>query len=1107
MSTAWTGLKWYQTKSYADGGVEGNTLQALSGTAYVNTEVYARLNFFDGEVKKVYVDWDDGVNQTTEKGIYQWSSLDSPTGSVVLSHTYTATGTFAPLVRTVNQKGFISKFFGSSSTNSDVSPYEQIIRISPIRVSDNNPLAISKVENKTVRSGIDNSVFADAPKDIYLGVPPLLTTTEINAITPANLEVTVIRHIISGTTLMDDTSGGYKEIGMYTVAVNLSGGTVSTTSDSGLSSPSRTFNRQINPDDEKVHKILKVKYLNPKVSGATYNTNVGLSKLKMFICASGTQSYGNDAAGAPVDRGNIFFPITYVSAGDPIKEEDDTKRTVTLDWSQSRSAASNVKISKYLYDTGKAPYQLNNNWGVSGTSYPNDYAISGTNFTTDISGNTSTYSTQYTYMTRPDGLMSGLVRYWSGSGISQAFGLICQDINTDSFNHSVGDNWSTWNKDIDIWGYDAGGGTAGYSGYAVGGDQFLVDDYNRFMDLYHLARVQTKAESGKRSKLEHFDVMRVTPSRYLYSGAAQGTNTEMTDAQSQGRSAIVTSGAALNSLTQVYKYARPDSTISGTAGILQDWITGDNTAGGYRIGLNTLSDNSEYLLLMLDRPFNKIHFNISPYLSGGNASGTANLDADLIERFTNPIQVQASYLKITNSGSWNQTADLIPLRLKDTTRYERTLRDASNDTYVTRNSSLAKSGYISFDKPSDWSKTSFGQLVGNTGAPFGDITTGVPSYAIPWTGTVQRVTGPQGTSTIDGEVAAGFLISGTSHSANSRLLSISTSAIGANTHIYVIGDYTGGGNVGKWWWISSGTMTDGWYPTGNQYGMSNTNGMMYVRLGQQTSYDVSGTTISGNVVPINIYDAVPGFLKYDLSAYGDICNGGDNYRFMFDNASVGSGTALARNVSETWKDKYVLQLKIKGGNNRFPNASGTRGNAAMQFGAELHNLLPSDNAYSQTIRQVDSSAFNLDHLKITSNLSVNRQGNYYQAITKGGTVYIVKMGEQISTLTFSGKGMGDEVQFSYSRPNSMYGDLQQLRDLQKDNVRVYWDEKQKDGTFVRFFGIITNVSETHSVQGPRAPRSYTASMTVEEVCLLNAGGTLISDIQSLGGIRDARDFL
>jgi hypothetical protein len=1112
MSLNWTGLNWYASKTDADTGDDG----AITGVGTVNTEVYAKLKFFDSDVKRVFIDWDDGVNQTTDDGIYQWNSLDNPTDNTVISHTYTATGTFNPVIRTVNTDGFISKYYGSSSTNSDVSPYEQITRIAPIRVSDRKPVSISKIENKTVRSGIDNSVFLDSSKDLYLGVAPLCTRAELQAIGQPKLELTVIRHIVSGqttnydTTLVDETSGGYREIGKYTVTVNLSGGTVSGNSDSGLYSPSGPRNRQINPDNERVHQLLKVKYLNPKVSGASYTTNVGLNKLKMFIAASGASGsfFGNSNASNYLVKENLFFPVTYITAGDPIKQTDDTRRSVLLDWSQSRAAASNTNIQEYLFDTGKAPYQVNNQWGVSGTKYSDNYAVSGMNFTTSLSGNASTLSTQYTYMVRPDGLMCGLLDYWGDVAWSAAFMSLMNTTNTDIFSHTAGDNWSTWAKDAPIWGPDANGGSAGYNSYTPVADQFLVDDYDRLSALHHLSRVQAKSQSGVSSKLEHFDVLRVTPSRHLYSGSvSNGVNIEMSDGQSDGRSAILTSGAAINSLTQSYKNLRPTTTISGTAGILQDWLTGDNSTGAYRIGPSTTSDNSEYLILMLDRPFNKVHFNISPYVSGGNASGAANLDSDLINGLTNPIEVQASYLKLTNSGSFQQSAELVPLRITDTTKYERTVRNNTTSTYDTRVTSLAKSGYISFDTPSDWTKTSFADLAGNTNAPFGPFAEGAPSYGIPWTGTVIRITGPQGDSTPNTEVEWGAVLSGSGVSRNSPLLQISSSTIGANK--YILTRTQTGGNFA---WIASGATNDGWFPDGGKYGINTAHsgglpqGQMFIRGGKQLGGMTSGSIWQGVVVPVNMYDAVPGFLKYDTNAYGTIGDGGEAYRWMFGSNTVGSGTSINRNLGKRWINKYVLQIKIKGGLNRFPNASGSNGNAAMQFGAELHNLLPADNSYSQIIKQIDSTAYNLGNLRITSDLSVNRQGNYYQAMSKGGNVYIVKLGDKITTLSFSGKGMGDEQQFRYSNPNTMGGELHLLHNLQRDNVRVYWDETQKDGTFVRFFGVITQVQETHSVNGPLAPRAYSASMTVEEVCLLDASGTMITDIESLGGIKDARDY-
>ena len=70
-----------------------------------------------------------------------------------------------------------------------------------------------------------------------------------------------------------------------------------------------------------------------------------------------------------------------------------------------------------------------------------------------------------------------------------------------------------------------------------------------------------------------------------------------------------------------------------------------------------------------------------------------------------------------------------------------------------------------------------------------------------------------------------------------------------------------------------------------------------------------------------------------------------------------------------------------------------------------------------------------------------------------------------------------------------------------------WDERQKDGSWVRYFGIITSINETHSVRGRRANRKFTASMTVQEIALINIAGDLETDLVPLGGIADARSFL
>jgi hypothetical protein len=102
--------------------------------------------------------------------------------------------------------------------------------------------------------------------------------------------------------------------------------------------------------------------------------------------------------------------------------------------------------------------------------------------------------------------------------------------------------------------------------------------------------------------------------------------------------------------------------------------------------------------------------------------------------------------------------------------------------------------------------------------------------------------------------------------------------------------------------------------------------------------------------------------------------------------------------------------------------------------------------------------------------------------------------------------MGDEQSFSWSADFSSFGALEKIRNAQAKGIRVFWDEQQKDATWVRYFGFISGVNETHSNKGKRAPRDFNATLIVEEIVLMNSAGELISDVTPLGGVSDARNF-
>ena len=173
---------------------------------------------------------------------------------------------------------------------------------------------------------------------------------------------------------------------------------------------------------------------------------------------------------------------------------------------------------------------------------------------------------------------------------------------------------------------------------------------------------------------------------------------------------------------------------------------------------------------------------------------------------------------------------------------------------------------------------------------------------------------------------------------------------------------------------------------------------------------------------------------------------------------------------------------------------------------EIWNILPIASSSAQILVQKDNTAYDLSYLPITSNVSVNFAGTFYQAMTKGGKAYIIRTGTPIQTISLNSKAMGTEQSFSYSDDFTTFGALEKIRSAEANGTRVMWDEQQKDATWVRYFGFITGVAETHSVKGKRAPRDFNATLVIEEIVLMNADGELISDVTPLGGVANARNY-
>ncbi len=984
-------------------------------TAKVNQEIYAKISFRSPTVRAVYVDWDDGISNKVTESNFQWATTTEPTDSIVLAHTYNATGTFNPVVQTVNSEGFVSKFYSNEASNDNVAPFAQLTTVSGVTVSDENPTAIMRVENTTMNSGIDNSILeTEGPQKVYIAIAPHLTRTELTG-TIKQINVTVEGTIHRNK--YDAATGTEAQLALgtdvqhesITMEVNFA------SKDNGLL---EVGNFAAANENGAWGKISKVTFDSCKGvydssfsnAGDTYTTNEVFNRLKIFLVTKAAD--GN------------YYPITYVTAGSPVKSVDDNTRYSALNMGQSRAAASNVAISNYRYDNGKVWFSPVNQWSLSTN-------ILGTG--TQI--NNAVKPIHYSYLVNPDGLNN----------------IAAQEV----FGSSV--KWYV------------------HSDTNIQQDNTALDDYGRFFPQYHNVRnsVVAASNSGSLITTNQPEVLLVAPSAAwtTQDPIHSGVDSFTTQMKNNGSSNVF-------KLADINTQAVTD-------------IKGVNVSAG---------TEQEYILLTFDSKTNKVFFNASNYANGlqstlSSYTSTSGLKIAGVE-----------YLHIENSGTRTQNAYWKPLEFKDTTRMTREVADTTAKEYNDFHTSFAKSGYISFDMPNDWDSISIKNLCGgvyNTTASSFSACTAAGTDDITVTGTV------------------GAAASVTGYGFN---IPVALSAAGDKTKMLTLGDDSDVGAYKYAFIIKSNHAASGamfWLAKGVDNGFeasTGAQGTLYLQGGTGSSaqntnwtFPTNGNTITGTVRRINIYDVVEGASKV-WSDTGEEPVAA-NVRLMpvgaqtYD-ASAPSYFPNVYNIADAdmtgseWatNDKFCLKINLSGQTN-----AGTSGQPCP----ELWNVFDANQGHSAIIEEIDDSAYSLNSIAITSDLSVGRAGQYFKAITRKGKVHIVKTGISMSEIGFTSVALGDESKttaFADQQAATLYGHLHKIRNLQADAVPVYWDEIQKDGTFVRFWGIISNVNETRGTGGPKAIMNYTFTLIVKDIALIKNNGLLMTDRFPLGGLKYERDY-
>ena len=1091
-----------------------------TSTGSVNTEVTGTFTFKDNDVRGFYVDWDDGDSNKKEDANYQWVQFTEPKSTTDVKHTYNKSGTFYPVVQTFNSRGFVSRFYSANTSEADVTPWTQDTGVASLPILDTVATGVMRTNAKTFKSGIDNSYYeSSGPNKLFVAVFPTLTDAELSYFSPIKIEVTAVLDM----TLLDGTSavvgtpaaegGGGQQI--HTLTCVLSGAYLSGTTAMRNVLASGGAAKTALASGAAVSKILKVKYLNPKYMGTSgktsYTENAALNKLKIGFFTT-TEAYGSVE----------YIPICYITTGDPIKFAEDTERFTTLDFSQSRAAAANVSFDKYYYDNGKGWKSPANMWKVSGAAnttttaditdavttipvvstavYPKSGIISlGSEniIYTGITATSFTGCTRGAFLSGPSARSSGYTvsfgPYKSAdsalAGTKWQFVTPSESITQKSvsYTYMVNPQGLTQSSTVNPWTSSAPWTITDAAAWDE--DQFLLDDFGRIVDQYHLVRMQGLPSSADsyRNPLNTPSIFRITPGRSwnltstsgaASAGAARGNPTKVLDSGTNG------------SYSLDYTYNNQTNTIP-TGAHLGVSLSGMNDGTWYDMsGEERDMPLNEYLILLFDSKTDNIFLdmnNYSPYLQ-------SNITTAI------PWGIGGvSVLAVENSGTNTQNIYWKPVEFEDGTVTRREYRDTTNDKYTTINASLTKSGPIKFSTPPEWRSVKLEDLAGGYyDTDTVPTTTGSCDFGI-LSGTVSAITA--------GSVYGDYLtVTGTSAGDISGVVTdVTVDDIGSMKYIAIITAPTS--YTGNALWVTKDG-SNGW-----------NDDTLYLHIGN------TGTTLrdSINAIPtttdiefvmrrVNMYDTFTGFSKVYLAdggTEGKLLNVDSEYPSAAwpnqyclypDN---GNGDSIAEAIEQGWygQDKYAVKITLSGSADLY-------GNPKNLF-PEINNIFDASQGNSSLLKVIDDSAFNLNSLAVTSSINVGRAGQYFKAITRKGKIIITKTGISMQEVGFSSVALGDEsssTAFDDHGPSTLYGHLHTIRRIQAEDCRVFWDEPQKDGTFVRLFGVVQNVNETSGVGGPRRVVQYTFTLVLDGVALFDVNGDMMTDIFPLGGIEDEKSY-
>ena len=165
-----------------------------------------------------------------------------------------------------------------------------------------------------------------------------------------------------------------------------------------------------------------------------------------------------------------------------------------------------------------------------------------------------------------------------------------------------------------------------------------------------------------------------------------------------------------------------------------------------------------------------------------------------------------------------------------------------------------------------------------------------------------------------------------------------------------------------------------------------------------------------------------------------------------------------------------------------------------------NNVYPADNAHTSIIKVVDPHHKSLNDIGIAQSISFNKQGKFSMPTDRFGRAEIRKIGAEGGTVKFGGV----ELKGDYATQKKL------LNLYQRKSTPVYLDVERANtsGEFIRFYGVIINMSEDYPV-GNQHPK-FGINMAIEFISEFDSNGAPIGEgyLMALGGeILDEPKYL